>query len=172
MTPPNAKATASRVLHLRHELHTNLGEAGILSNTLQHHLARGTQADAGEKHLYVVDESSLASTRQINDFLQRLGEQDRVLLVGDVRQHEAVEAGRPYFQLQQAGMRTAHLDEIVRQRDPALKEAVEQLARGDVHAAVENLDRQGRVQQIENREERFQTIAQDYARHPQGTLPS
>src|SRR5271167_2837419 len=86
------------------------------------------------------------------------------------RQHEAVGAGRPYYQLQQAGMRTAHLDEIVRQKDPALKEAVEQLARGEVYAAIENLDRQGRVQQIANREERFQTIAQEYARHPQGTL--
>ena len=29
-------------------------------------------------------------------------------------------------------MQTARLDEIVRQKDPALKEAVEQLARGDV----------------------------------------
>jgi ATP-dependent exoDNAse (exonuclease V) alpha subunit len=93
-----------------------------------------------------------------------------VLLVGDVRQHEVVEAERPYYQLQEAGMQTAHLDEIIRQRDPALKEEVAQLARREVHAAVENLDRQGRVQQIENREERFQTIAQDYARHPQGTL--
>jgi ATP-dependent exoDNAse (exonuclease V) alpha subunit len=147
-----------------------LGEAGILSNTLQHYLARGTHTDAGAKHLYLLDESSLASTRQINDFLQRLGEQDRVLLVGDVRQHEAVEAGRPYYQLQEAGMRTAHLDEIIRQKDPALKEAVEQLARGEIHVAVENLDRQGRVQQIENREERFQAIAQEYARFPQGTL--
>jgi ATP-dependent exoDNAse (exonuclease V) alpha subunit len=149
-----------------------LGEAGILSNTLQQYLARETYAEisAVAKHLYVIDESSLASTRQINDFLHRLGEQDRVLLVGDVRQHEAIGAGRPYHQLQQAGMRTAHLDEIVRQRDPALKEAVEQLARGEVYAAINNLDRQGRVQQIENREERFQTIAQEYARHPQGTL--
>ena len=156
-------APTSRAAH-------KLEEAGIISNTLQHHLARGTQVDTGEKHLYVLDESSLASTRQINDFLQRLGELDRVLLVGDVRQHEAVEAGRPYYQLQEAGMRTAHLDEIIRQKDPALKEAVEQLARGEIHVAVENLDRQGRVQQIENREERFQAIAQEYARFPQGTL--
>lgn len=147
-----------------------LGEAGIVSNTLQHHLARGPHAESGERHLYLLDESSLASTRQINDFLHRLGEQDRVLLVGDVRQHEAVGAGRPYHQLQQAGMRTAHLDEIVRQKDPALKEAVEQLARGEVYAAIDNLNYQGRVRQIENREERFQTIAQEYARHPQGTL--
>jgi conjugative relaxase-like TrwC/TraI family protein len=156
-------APTSRAAH-------KLGEAGILSNTLQHHLAREGQVDTGEKHLYVIDESSLAGTRQINEFLTRLRARDRVLLVGDVRQHEAVEAGRPYYQLQQAGMRTAHLDEIVRQKDPAFKEAVEQLARGDIHAAIDSLDRQGRVQQIENREERFQAMAQDYARHPQGTL--
>jgi len=147
-----------------------LGEAGIASNTLQHYLARESQAATGEKHLYVLDESSLASTCQINEFFHRLGEQDRVLLVGDVRQHEAVGAGRPYHQLQQAGMRTAHLDEIIRQKDPALKEAVEQLARGEIYAAIQNLDRQGRVQQIANREERFHAIAHEYARHLQGTL--
>jgi hypothetical protein len=84
--------------------------------------------------LYVLDESSLASTRQINEFLLGLRDQDRVLLVGDVRQHEAVEAGRPYHQLQDAGMRTAYLNEIIRQKDSALKEAVEQLARGEIRA--------------------------------------
>ena len=119
----------------------------------------------------MIDESSLASTRQINEFLlDRLAERDRVPLVGTYDGAEAVEAGRPYYQLQQAGMRTAHLDEIVRQKDPALKDAVEQLARGEIHAAIDNLDRQGRIQQIENREERFQAIAQEYARHSQGTL--
>ena len=40
------------------------------------------------------------------------------------------EAGRPFAQLQEAGMRTLKLDEIVRQRDPELKTVVEQLARG------------------------------------------
>ena len=156
-------APTSRAAH-------KLAEAGIQANTLQHHLARGSQADSGDKHLYVLDESSLASTRQIHEFLQRLGVEDRVLLAGDVRQHEAIEAGRPYSQLQQAGMRTAHLDEIVRQKDPSLKEVVEHLASGEVHRAIENLDRQGRVQQVANREERLRAIAQEYARHPESTL--
>jgi conjugative relaxase-like TrwC/TraI family protein len=147
-----------------------LEEAGIEASTLQKHLARGTEEQSGEKHLYVLDESSLASTKQMNEFLQRLENQDRVLLVGDVRQHEAVEAGRPYQQLQEAGMRTARLDEIVRQKDPALKEAVEQLARGEVREAIENLDRQGRVHEIEDREARLTAIAEEYARQPQGTL--
>jgi conjugative relaxase-like TrwC/TraI family protein len=147
-----------------------LEEAGIEASTLQKHLARGSEEQSGEKHLYVLDESSLASTKQMNEFLQRLNESDRVLLVGDVRQHEAVEAGRPYQQLQEAGMRTARLDEIVRQKDPALKEAVEQLARGHVREAIENLDRQGRVHQIEDREARLTAIAEEYARQPEGTL--
>jgi hypothetical protein len=40
-----------------------------------------------------------------------------VLLIGDTRQHQGVEAGRPFEQLQEAGMRTAELNEIVRQKD-------------------------------------------------------
>src|SRR6266852_7809092 len=84
--------------------------------------------------------------------------------------HEAVEAGRPYRQLQEAGMHTARLHEVVRQKDPELREAVEQLARGDVHGAVANLDQQGRVHEIVVREERLGAIAREYAREPQGTL--
>jgi hypothetical protein len=59
----------------------------------------------------------------IREFLSRIGANDRVLLIGDIRQHQGVEAGRPFEQLQEAGMRTARLDEIVRQQDPALKSA-------------------------------------------------
>jgi conjugative relaxase-like TrwC/TraI family protein len=156
-------APTSRAAH-------KLAEAGIESGTLQRHLVRSAQEDNQQKRLYVLDESSMASTRQVNEFLQRLGPQDRVLLVGDVRQHEAVEAGRPYHQLQQAGMKTAHLEDIMRQKDPALKQAVEQLARGEVQEAIENLAGQGRVRQIEKRDERFEAIANEYARHPVSSL--
>jgi ATP-dependent exoDNAse (exonuclease V) alpha subunit len=76
-----------------------LGEAGIETSTLQKYLARGEQPDTGVKRLYVLDESSLASTRQMHEFVERLLPNDRVLLVGDRRQHEAVEAGRPFAQL-------------------------------------------------------------------------
>src|SRR3989475_6652097 len=61
-----------------------LREAGIESNTLQYHLARGDHGHDEQKRLYVLDESSLASTKQMNEFLHRLKEHDRVLLVGDV----------------------------------------------------------------------------------------
>jgi ATP-dependent exoDNAse (exonuclease V) alpha subunit len=72
-----------------------LAESGIESGTLQRHLVRGEQPDGEQKRLYILDESSLASTKQMNELLHRLDGGDRVLLVGDKRQHEAVEAGRP-----------------------------------------------------------------------------
>jgi ATP-dependent exoDNAse (exonuclease V) alpha subunit len=112
----------------------------------------------------------MASTRQMHTFVERLRENDRVLFVGDVRQHEAVEAGRPYAQLQEAGMRTARLDEIIRQKDPALKEAVGQLARGEVREAIDNLNSQGRVHEIGDRQERIGEIAREYVRSPEKTL--
>jgi len=147
-----------------------LGEAGMATETLQRHLTRGDHADDGQKRLYVVDESSMASTKQMHTFVERLKENDRVLFVGDTRQHEAVEAGRPYAQLQEAGLRTAHLDEIIRQKDPALKEAVEQLARGEVRDAIGNLNQQGRVHEIGDRHERIAEIAREYVRSPESTL--
>src|SRR5208283_538525 len=148
-----------------------LNEAGIEARTLQGFLARTADPAVGERrHFYLVDESSLASTNQTREFLTRLAPHDRVVLIGDIRQHQGVEAGRPFEQLQEAGMRTARLDEIVRQQDPALKSAVELLATGQVSAALDALQQQGRVKEIPNAEERVRTIAKSYVESPENTL--
>ena len=148
-----------------------LNEAGIEAGTLQGFLSR-TQAPptSDQKHFYFIDESSLASTNQVREFLARLGPNDRVLLIGDIRQHQGVEAGRPFEQLQNAGMRTAKLDEIVRQRDPELKSAVEMLAKGEVSKALGVLQQQGRVAEIPDREARVRAIATKYVESPEKTL--
>jgi conjugative relaxase-like TrwC/TraI family protein len=148
-----------------------LNEAGVEAETLQKFLAQSAERpEQMQRNFYFVDESSLASTNQMREFLARLGQQDRVLLIGDTRQHQGVEAGRPFEQLQEAGMRTAKLDEIVRQRDPELKSVVEMFAKGQVSAALESLQQQGRVREIPNAEERIRTIAKAYAELPEKTL--
>jgi conjugative relaxase-like TrwC/TraI family protein len=147
-----------------------LAEAGIETSTLQKHLAQGQRPDTGEKRLYVLDESSLASTEQMHEFFRRLHSQDRVLLVGDRRQHEAVEAGRPFAQLQEAGMKTVRLEEIVRQKKPELKRVVEQLARGEVGEAIQGLNDQGRVHELKDPSGRIAAIAREYVRSPESTL--
>ena len=90
----------------------------------------------------MVDEGSLASTVQARDLLRIAATRlrmPRVVLVGDAKQLDAVDAGKPFAQLQAAGMQTATMDEIMRQRDPVLKEAVEASLKGDIGKAFEKL---------------------------------
>jgi ATP-dependent exoDNAse (exonuclease V) alpha subunit len=118
----------------------------------------------------MVDESSLASTQQMRDFLRRIGPQDKVLFIGDIRQHQGVDAGKPFEQLQQAGMRTAQLDTIVRQRDPQLLKAVAHLSKNETEIGVQMLQQQGRVTEILDPQERIVAIAKAYAANPDNTI--
>jgi conjugative relaxase-like TrwC/TraI family protein len=151
-----------------------LREAGVPADTLQGFLARGGQQRATEdpsnKHLFMVDESSLASTRQIRDFLARIGPQDRVLFVGDTRQHQGVDAGKPFEDLQQAGMRTALLDQIIRQKDPGLLQVVQHFSRNETAAGVALLHQQGRVTEIADPQQRTEAIAKQFAANLSSTI--
>ena len=150
-----------------------LQQAGIAGETLQMHLQRGAEEvrETPTPRFYFLDETSLASTKQVHQFLERLDSKDRVVLVGDTRQHQAVEAGRIFEELQQAGITTVRLDQIIRQQEaPELKAVVEDLAAGNVVAAVEKLDDQYRIHEFEGREKRFAAIAQAYAAAPESTL--
>ncbi len=134
---------------------TLAAESGIESETLQRFLARnagvaegrltkkGTKAMRASfaKTVLVVDEGSLASTVQARDLLRIAGELriPKLVLVGDAKQLDAVDAGKPFAQLQQAGMKTAVMDEIMRQRDPDLKAAVEASLAGEIGRSFEKL---------------------------------
>ena len=138
-------------------------ESGIGSETLQRFLARhegiieGRGAARGLRNLrasfsktvLVVDESSLASSEQMRGLLRAATtlRVPRVVLVGDEKQLGAVEAGKPFQQLRQAGMQTAVMDEILRQRDMELKEAVRAGLAGEVRTAFEKLG--DRIAQVE-----------------------
>ncbi len=138
-------------------------ESGIRSETLQRYLTRHAGIVEGRatprslrelraaqaRRVLVVDESSLASSEQMRDLLRiatalRL---PRVVLVGDEKQLDGVEAGKPFAQLKAAGMTTAAVEEIVRQRNAELKEAVRASLTGEVRNAFERLgDRVSRVE--------------------------
>jgi ATP-dependent exoDNAse (exonuclease V) alpha subunit len=148
-----------------------LRDAGIPADTLQGFLARSRNTDPAQKHLYMLDESSLASTKQMREFLEKIGPQDKVLLIGDTRQHQGVDAGKPFEQLQEAGMRTAQLDQIVRQKaNPELLKVVEHLSKNETAAGVKMLQEQGRITEIVDPQERIEAIAKSYASHPENTI--
>jgi ATP-dependent exoDNAse (exonuclease V) alpha subunit len=148
-----------------------LSESGIQTETLQKFVCRQQEKTPPVKRLFVLDESSLASTKNLYRFFARLDPiADKVLLVGDVRQHQAVEAGRPFEQFQQYGMTTAELTEIVRQRNEKLKRIVADLSVGKISEAVAELDSQGKVIEIEDEQLRLEAIAQNYCKNPVSTL--
>jgi conjugative relaxase-like TrwC/TraI family protein len=150
-----------------------LREAGIDATTLQSFLARGSNhpsSDTANRHLYMLDESSLASTRQMRSFLGKLNPEDHVLVIGDTRQHQGVDAGRPFQQMQEAGMQTSHLDRIMRQKDPELLKAVQHLANNETVKGIAMLSEQGRVTEISSGRDRIAAIARDYAAQPANTI--
>ena len=67
-------------------------------------------------------------------------------------------------------MTTAALTEIVRQPDKEQKQIVEDLAARNTPEAVAQLISRGKVIEIADERERFEAIAQDYAKNPTGTL--
>jgi hypothetical protein len=150
-----------------------LREAGIDATTLQSFLARGQNhpnGDPASRHLYMLDESSLASTRQMRSFLSKLKPDDRVLVIGDTRQHQGVDAGRPFQQMQEAGMQTSQLDKIMRQKDPELLKAVEYLAKNETVRGIAMLAEQGRITEIQDGGIRIGAIAKDYVAKPKNTI--
>ena len=107
-------------------------ESRIESETLQRFLTRHAGLVEGRgtakglrnlrsqfaKTILVVDERSLASSEQMRGLLKATSvlRLPRVVLVSDEKQLGAVEMGKPFEQFRQAGMRTAVMDEILRQR--------------------------------------------------------
>jgi hypothetical protein len=147
-----------------------LRDAGIEGNTLQSFLARSSERLPESRHLYMLDESSLASTRQMREFLKKLSANDRVLVIGDTAQHQCVDAGRPFQQMQEAGMNTSQLDRIMRQKDLELLKAVEHLSKNETREGIALLREQGRITEVSDRRERIAAIAKDYAARPDNTI--
>lgn len=149
---------------------SELRDVGLQTETIQRHLARRSIGRTDSATVYFLDESSLASTSQMHAFLSELRHEDRVVLIGDTRQHQSVEAGRIFKQLQEAGMTTYRLDCIVRQKNEDLRKVVAELAQGNVPKAVQLLEQQGRIHEYANRQSRMTAIATAYAELPADSL--
>lgn len=84
-----------------------------------------------DKTVLVIDEAAVVPTRQMEQILRKAEKVGaRVVMMGDKDQTKAIEAGRPMHQLQDAGMQTALMGDIVRQTNLELRQAVELAAVG------------------------------------------
>lgn len=143
--------------------------------SLQAAFAKGEKPTEG-KQAWILDEASLASTRDLKD-LTKLASFNNVTLVmvGDVKQLGSVEAGAGFRQMQESGVKTLVLDEIVRQKNEHAKGAVYDSIQGAAATALQKIDRSGEVKEIavldektgkidreKSRLARVEAIAKDY----------
>lgn len=141
-----------------------LGDAvGIPSATVASLLFSPLPEPPVANQIWAIDEAGLLSAKDALALLQRAEREGaRAIWVGDTRQLSAVEAGNPFKSLQQAGMRTAYLDESRRQKTPELQRAVSLVVRGRIRDGIDQLQQAGCIE-IEADEARRQArLVGDY----------
>ena len=89
----------------------------------------------------LVDESSMISTAQMKDLLTISSElKFKLILVGDRRQLDSVEAGVPFYEMLRNGMPFTDMREILRQKNDNLKAAVYSVIKRDIGKAFKELE--------------------------------
>jgi conjugative relaxase-like TrwC/TraI family protein len=141
-----------------------LSAGGIPARTIQAHLRSGPVASASPT-LWLVDEAGMLGLRDMEALLTRAERENaRVVLAGDTRQFASVPAGRAYAQLLEDGLSSVNLQKITRQdqAEAHVREAVAEIASGEVRRGLERLRAGGRVYQSPDTEQRLKTIATLY----------
>lgn len=113
-----------------------------------------------DKTIVILDEAGVVGARQMERLMREVEQTGaRLIQLGDTKQTEAIEAGKPFAQLQHNGMETARIKEIQRQKDPELKRAVQYAADGKPAQALQHLQH---VEELRQASDRHQAIVRDY----------
>ncbi len=130
-------------------------ETAINSKTVQKHLMEGLQKlnkskqqseiqAPKQRELWVIDEASVISTKQALAITKLATKENaQIVNLGDSKQLAGVEAGKPFAISQQKkyGLTTIQMDEIIRQKNIELKQAVYSATKGDVEASFTKINK-------------------------------
>jgi conjugative relaxase-like TrwC/TraI family protein len=142
---------------------TVLREAGFAeADTVARLLKDETLQRKAQGQVIWIDEAGLLGAKtmaQVFELAERIDA--RILLTGDKRQHGSVERGAMLRLLEtQAGIKTAEVTEIQRQRDH-YKSAVKALSEGRTEEGFDRLDELGWIRELPD-EKRHRQLAVDY----------
>ena len=121
-----------RGLAQTHKAKNGMADAGIEDvKTIASAIREFRGGAVPEKTLFLIDEASMASMKDVAE-LARVIERtnNRAVVIGDLYQHASVEAGSGFRIMQEVGGK-AELNEIVRQKNPELKECVHAFMTGN-----------------------------------------
>jgi Ti-type conjugative transfer relaxase TraA len=139
-------------------------DAGIKSRTiasLEWAWAQGRER-LGPRDVLVIDEAGMTGSRQLGRVLAEARKSGaKVVLVGDARQLQPIEAGAPFRAIvERIGF--ASIETIIRQREEWARKASMDLAQGRVQTGLAAYQERGHVRFEASREEAKRAIARDW----------
>lgn len=133
-------------------------------------LLNNTQMQRGLRNgVLWVDEAGMLGTKDMAALLDIATQQNAfVILGGDTRQHASVVRGDALRVLNTvAGIRTAEVNKIYRQKDQVYRQAVADLSKGDIWQGFQKLDSIGAVKET-SRSESYGPFMDDYMKAVKG----
>jgi hypothetical protein len=117
------------------------------ADTFQQLMESQILQDVARGRILWIDEAGFLSTNQMRWAVDFACANDcRLILSGDTRQHHSVDRGDALRVLEESGsVSQAALTKIFRQQVPALREAVEDLSRGETEAGFDKLEAAGAI---------------------------
>lgn len=126
---------------------------------------------AGKKQIWVVDEAGLVDNRMMNYLIEASIKADaKLVLTGDYQQLPPVGAGEPMKNLIDNGMATAYMEDIRRQKDIELLNAVRESVKGDTLNTYNILEQKNAYHEIDDRDKLQDEIVKKVTSIEQGDL--
>ncbi len=135
--------------------------AGIESMTTAKFLNQAEKGKFSKNLLIILDEASLTSNKEMHKLLDVTEKKGaRLVLVGDVKQMGAIEAGKPFYLLLGHGMKSACMTENVRFKNPETLKVMQDLYAARVSDAIDKLSKS--LIEIPDKQERLAKMAEEY----------
>jgi len=125
-----------------HQAVKELQAIGIKAQTLKSFLIEQEQTPSVDANTMVLlDEFSMVGNRDFDQLSSLIHKnKSRCVLLGDISQHQAIEAGKPSpLVMFEGGISVAYMDELVRQKSEGYKNAVQLIISGNTDEALSAL---------------------------------
>ena len=112
----------------------------------------------------VIDEASMLGSKQTLEMIESAKlDNCRMVLLGDVKQLPAIDAGRAFQDAQELGqLHVVRLEESIRQKTEYTRQLVEAIKDKDIDRAQQILESNNRITEIADRDERLNAVKEAY----------
>lgn len=119
---------------------TLANETGLETSTVDSFLYRRKKGELNINEIWLIDEASLVGMDNMYQVQEEAYQSKaKIINLGDFKQHESVDWGRPFHVMQSFGMHTSYIDTIVRQKNEELLQAVRDSINKDYTGAISKL---------------------------------